>query len=277
MLQYFVARKNFIVTENNVAYKNPDTGVYFSFTLRYKRNFLLQKNVVSAEFEINYYRPSFFGVEGERELSAFVVAFEPRIEDPQMHGMGEGPYSGAGFLKGWNFGNVFAVRNALSHGHDQTIVSMPAERLHVVWTWNDQRGERKDKLGNRCFIPMIIFFRIEGLASCVAAWPREAPILLPKADFVLVDRLGSGATRFGLAPWSEVLDVTQRAGFDTAKDPLSLTFLATPAPIATWFDTIPLIDVGTLERLSVDSVLDDELIAAARESIARDQAPSGSA
>jgi hypothetical protein len=188
--------------------------------------------------------------------------------------MEDGPYSGEGFLKGWNFGNLFSVRSILADKPDLTFASIPAEMLRAVWTWNDHRGERSDKMGERCFVPMIMFFRIDGRASRVAAWPRGAPILLPRVDFVLVDRLGSGSTRFGLAPWSEVRDIAQRAGFDTAKDPLNLTFLATPEPIANWFDATPLIDVGTLERLSMDRVLDDELIAAARESIERDRSDS---
>jgi hypothetical protein len=59
----------------------PTTGVYFWITLRRARNILLQRTVASAEFEINYNRPSFFGIEAERELSAFIAAFQPRIED----------------------------------------------------------------------------------------------------------------------------------------------------------------------------------------------------
>jgi hypothetical protein len=170
MLQYFAERKNFTVAKDDVGYRNADTGVYFSFALRCKRNFLLQKKVTSAEFEINYYRPSFFGIEGERELSAFVAAFQPRIEDPQMRGMEDGPYSGEGFLKGWNFGNLFSVRSILADKPDLTFASIPAEMLRAVWTWNDHRGERSDKMGERCFVPMIMFFRIDGRASRVAAW-----------------------------------------------------------------------------------------------------------
>jgi hypothetical protein len=100
-------------------------------------------------------------------------------------------------------------RAILADKPDLTFASIPAEMLRAVWTWNDHRGERSDKMGERCFVPMIMFFRIDGRASRVAAWPRGAPILLPRVDFVLVDRLGSGSTRFGLAPWSEVRDIAR--------------------------------------------------------------------
>jgi hypothetical protein len=97
ILQYFAARRHYTVEGNNAVYQNPDTGVYFFLRLRCARSVLLQKNVIAAEFEINYQRPSFFGTEAEIELSAFVAAFQPRIEDPQMRGMGQGPYSREGF------------------------------------------------------------------------------------------------------------------------------------------------------------------------------------
>lgn len=75
-----------------------------------ERKFLLKKNVVSTAFEVNYNRPNFFGLEAEIELSAFVTEFQPRIHDPQMRGMGDGPYFGEGFLSGWNFWNVLGIR-----------------------------------------------------------------------------------------------------------------------------------------------------------------------
>jgi hypothetical protein len=54
MLQYFAARAHFSVEKDNVLYKNPDTGVYFFMSLRCARNILFQRNVISAEFEVNY-------------------------------------------------------------------------------------------------------------------------------------------------------------------------------------------------------------------------------
>ena len=69
ILQYFTTRKRYTVEKNNAVYQNPDTGVYFSMRLRCARSVLLQKNIVTAEFEINHHRPRFFGTEAEIELS----------------------------------------------------------------------------------------------------------------------------------------------------------------------------------------------------------------
>jgi hypothetical protein len=96
------------------------------------------------------------------------------------------------------------------------------------------------------------------------------PILLPKVDHVLVGRIVSGEKRYGLASWSEILEVTRRAGLDATNDPHKLAYRVTPEPIANWVANIPLIDFDALERLRPDQILDNEVIAAARESIGRD-------
>ena len=53
--------------------------------------------------------------------------------------------------------------------------------------------------------------------------------------------------------------------WDATNDPLKLDYRVTPPPIADWVANIPLIDLDALEKLSADKILDDELIAAARE------------
>jgi hypothetical protein len=270
VLQHFATCRNFSIEKDNVLYENADTGVYFFMRLR-SANRLFQSNVVSAEFEINYHRPSHFGIEAEKVLSDFVAVFQPRIEDPQIQGMGEGPYSREGFLSGWNFGNVFAARNALSPG--RKVASMPGDELRAAWEWNYHRAERQRR-DPGLFVPGIFFFRIEGRISRVVFWGEGMPILLPKVDYVLVGRVVAGEKRFGLAPWSDVLNIVRLAGWDATKDPLKLAYRATPPPIENWVANIPLIDVEALERLSADQILDEELIAAARDSIEQDQGTS---
>jgi hypothetical protein len=264
ILEYFAARKHFKVENDKVVYGHEDTGVYFFMRLRSGRNILLQITVAAVEFEINYGRPSYFGIEAEKEMAAFVAAFQPRLHDPQMRGMGDGPYSRDGFLNGWNFGNVFAVYSALARDPDWTFTSLPADELRADWKWNYHSDERHWRRPSS-FVPIIMYFRIEGRLSRVAVWPTGSPILLPRVDYVLIGRVISGEKRYGLASWSEVLNVIQRASLDTAKDPLDIAYLTIPPPIANWVANIPLIDVEALERVRPDQILDEELIAAARD------------
>src|ERR1700730_6251038 len=107
-LQYFARRRHFTAGASQIAYQNPDTAVGFFIHYQPSKGFLARKKIGAARVEINYCRPSYFGIEAEIELSALVGALAPKIDDPQINGMGQGPYSREGFLSGWNFGNEFA-------------------------------------------------------------------------------------------------------------------------------------------------------------------------
>ena len=54
-----------------VVYGHEDTGVYFFMRLRSGRNILLQSTVVAGGIEINYGRPSYFGIEAEKNMAGF--------------------------------------------------------------------------------------------------------------------------------------------------------------------------------------------------------------
>jgi hypothetical protein len=267
LVAYFATRANFSIKNDDVLYENPNTGVYFSLKLRCSRNVLFQRSVVSVEFEMNYFRPSFFGIEAEREISAIVASFKPRIQDPQMHGMGEGPYTREGFLSGWNFGNAFAASGkSIKERHGWKIATMPADQLRAIWEWNYHQAERADRSPS-LFVPVIRFMLAEDRCSRAVIWGQGMPALLPKVDYVFVGRIVAGERRFGLASWSEVQDVAQRAGLDSSTDPLKLAYLVTPPVIADWVANIPLIDVDGLEELSAFQVLDTELLADAQQKV----------
>lgn len=270
MLAYFTARKHYKAAKRRMSYQDDDTGVYFWFTLKESRDFLLRPTVVSVEFEVNYNRPSFFAFEAEKELSAFSARFSPRIEDPQMRGMGDGPYSAEGFFNGWNFGNAFSVHDRLTRSSDDMPLSMPGESLRGAWEWNYRCAERRHGIAYRSYVPTILFWRIDGRANRVVVWGEAMPILLPRVDYVVVAR-EMGKTQVGLVPWSTVIDLANRAGFDTSREPLDIRYLVPPPIIADWVANVPLIDLKAYERLHAYQILDEELIAAARGGIERDR------
>src|SRR5262249_50752984 len=116
-LGYFEG-KLYELSDDSVHYSNPDTGVYFSLTW-YEGSVPdeaeedegppqpWRKNPY-VHFNMNYFRPHTFGLEAERVLTPFVKRFKLVVDDPQVEGMGQGKYSPAGFLRGWNEGNRFA-------------------------------------------------------------------------------------------------------------------------------------------------------------------------
>jgi hypothetical protein len=267
MFEHFAARKFYKeLARDEVAYEHLDTGVCFFLRLRRGRNALLQQTVVGAEFEIPWSRPRYFGVEAEKELSALVAAFRPRISDPQMHGMDEGPYSGQGFLRGWNFGNRFSIRHALPRLPDFGLETMSGEIVRSTWAWNYRRPEQSETYERSAEVPGVGFIRVDGRLGRAAIWAHANPVILPKVDTVLIGRVVGGERRYGVVPWSEVLDVVGRAGFDVTQDPLDIRFLVRPPPIAEWAVKLPLVNEEALEKVLKHRVLEDDLVAAARES-----------
>jgi hypothetical protein len=261
LLDFFRGRSHYKIFADEVCYEHPKTGVYFSFKLRCARNIVFRRTAVSVEFEINNFRPSYFGIEAEKELSAFVSAFKPQIEDGQMHGMGEGAYSGEGFLSGWNFGNAFSVHVAISRDIGLQAETLPADDLRAVWEWNYHRAGKSDIV----WLPTIRFLRIDGRLCRGVVWPVALPVQLPKVDYVLVGRDVAGEKRFGLAAWEEIVELARRAGFDTTREPLVLDYFTTPPEIAEWVANIPLVDPDTFSHVPSYRVLDEEVVAAARE------------
>lgn len=269
LVRYFAARPHFTIENEGIFYRNKSTSVHFSVKLRAGRSLLLQETIVSAEFEINYCRPGYFGIEAEREVSDFVATFRPRIEDDQIRGMGEGPYSREGFLSGWNFGNLFCLGRALSSDFpDFPAATMPAEELRATWDWNYHLV--KEAIGCRWHIPHILFCNVEGRASRVAIWPDARPVSLPEVDYVLRSRIVAGENRYGVAAWSEVLEIAGGAGFDTTRQRLDLHYNATPASISTWVGGVALVDSDALTQLDPEKVIDEELIATARANADRE-------
>src|SRR5262249_22039613 len=143
-------------------------------------------------FNVNYFRPHVFGLEAVREVTAFVAAFDPEIDDPQMKGMGKGPYTPAGFLSGWNAGNRSAY-DAIGKMEEADLSApprMPRARLESYWIWNVHRALLQDLLGSvemlPCFVPKIFVAQVSGRARTGVIWDATIPILLPEVDAVFV-------------------------------------------------------------------------------------------
>src|SRR5262249_46246164 len=103
---------------DTVNYSNSDTGVYFHFTWyesdsseetpKSKKDH--SRSQPSIHFNMNFYRPHFFGLEAAQILTPFVKHFDLVVNDPQAEGMGQGDFTEEGFLRGWNAGNRFAAQ-----------------------------------------------------------------------------------------------------------------------------------------------------------------------
>lgn len=223
--RYFGGRRRYTLDgDGGAAYENPATGVYFSFsylppasaadiaaeieaTPEYADDVEWRAHRESASilFNMNYCRPHVFGVEAVDEVAAVVEALHCDIEDDQIDGMGRGPFTRDGFLKGWNAGNRLGYRifrldapeaagaaelQGAAEQHGMLIA--PSQRIADVWVWNSRIEQVQDLLAQRgldVFVPRVSWGRAarSGDVITFAVWGPDIPTVMPnEASHVLV-------------------------------------------------------------------------------------------
>lgn len=213
VLNYFRTRPNYTVEGEQAGYENEDTGIQFFFAINRD-----EPGEPSAEypvlFNLAYFRPSFFVLEAEPEVTAFVRAFDCVVLDPQTDGMGQGEYRRDKLLSGWNFGNELAYEVILLRDDDirQGLVTLPTDTLHDIWRWNYDRASLQEQIGDGKFVPIIFVAFVDKRLSTMVIWSDGLPMVFPAVDYFVVSRheldprLQSGqAQGYCLLSWREAL------------------------------------------------------------------------
>lgn len=186
---YFAGRANYHPEEQPGWYGNEETGVYFSFELSNGSSEEEDDFQHAAAFNINLYRPSYFILEAEPEVTAFVRHFELLVSDPQTQGMGDGEYNPDLLLTGWDYANEFGYSAILKDADvKKGVTSLPTSVLMRSWAWNLNRQRLQEQLEDLKFVPRVLFCLIAGRAATAAVWPEGIPIAVPEVDFVIVPR-----------------------------------------------------------------------------------------
>lgn len=269
--EYFRQRKHYR-GDGGATYENPDTGVYFSFAVdegevRVEQSTAQQQRIA---FNLNYFRPHIFGLEAEPEVSAFVERFNPVIEDPQVQGMANGPYSSEAFLRGWNYGNEVAYGSIIeSHGKSNTFLTMPEAAIEGAWRWNRAVPKMQAAHGESVFVPKIMMLNVGGQAKSSVVWGDGIPTLLPEVDIVFVYRQQlAPKPLFGQRTKDHCL--VTHSQLDGVLEPLSEKGYPLPVRTPAYVETPPVVSkfvrklpkyTGPLERVTMDRVFSRELFA----------------
>jgi hypothetical protein len=269
---HFVARTHYESVGNQSWYRNEDTGVYFVF----EYSDIVTSNAPDFEeptssyplsFNINYYRPSFFGKEAEPELHAFIERFDLLVDDPQVGGMGVGEYDSAKFLCGWSKGNELGYQAVLQGGGANAIFMAPTLELERIWCWNYKRRQMQAQIGEGYFVPRIFFLEVEGAAKSAVVWPDAIPSLLPQVDYLFVDRRDLAPRRLfraipdrALVPWHNAEHVIRDHSSVTETGAFLLSYSSPPREIVKMVRNLPP-QTQALRGIATDAVLDAELVA----------------
>jgi len=258
---YFSARSHYAVNNDQAIYENEDTGVYFSFDY-------MSDAGGSVSFNLNYFRPHFFGLEAAPEVAAFISAFNLSIDDPQNDGMGDGPFSMEGFLRGWNAGNRFGYRAILSQDERPETHVYPSADLERVWRWNSNRLALQDSVGDSLFVPRIMFMRGTDMARAAIVWPDACPIYMPEADIVIVLRDELSTTpavddprEITVVEWANIEPVVNGYPYDENHGHFRLEYDLAPSALSEFVRSLPMVQHDPAMGLASDSVLDAELVA----------------
>lgn len=212
MREYFAEQPNMHMAEGRAGYENEVTDIYFGFDFSDESE-EREPGRLPVAFNINYFRPHTFGLEAEPVLTAFVKEFDLGIDDPQMDGMGEGPYSPAGFIRGWDAGNRFGHRAIMSGESAPKPLTLPAARVEGIWRWNFAKADTAehmfDLIGEAppCFIPTIMLFQTgETTVTSLVVWDTQMAIAIPDVDLVLTTIDGGAPV---VAPTSDLLSMLE--------------------------------------------------------------------
>lgn len=179
---YFQSRPLYASRDGQAWYSNEDTGVYFSFELAEADP---ETPAAWASFNLNFNRPHFFALEALPEVEAFVHAFGSMVDDPQIDGMGEGEFDSEKFLVGWSRGNAVACKTL---GSGVTPHTRPTVELEAMWRWNLGRAAVQAAAGESIFVASFMFIEADRGVKSAVVWSDEIPVLLPRADSVVLYR-----------------------------------------------------------------------------------------
>ncbi|AOC93510.1 hypothetical protein BB050_00354 [Flavobacterium anhuiense] len=183
---------NLVPEENNQwFFHNPDSEVYFTFlkTENDEENTESFQNLkdVGISFNLNFLRPSFFGIEAFKFVEKLINDLDLYVFNPQSEN--EKPYKPTQkeLFDNWNSTNL----NASSiHFSDQNTY-LEIEKSNQIWSYNVERNSIQQKLGNGYFVPKMFFFKTKqnNEVVTVSSWTEHIPNIIPPADYFLLTKV----------------------------------------------------------------------------------------
>ncbi len=268
---YFRGRSNFQCESGEAWYENKETGVYFHFLFQTQETAEDDGDepheYFPVAFNVNYFRPSYFILEAESVITAFVKHFDLLVSDPQWKGMGQGEYDAEKLVRGWNFGNEGAFGAILEDENNRASVShLPTSQLHHAWRWNLSRCQLQNEIGEAQFVPQIMFMNIDGAAATMSVWPDGIPAVIAPVDYVCIPRKELAPTGFfhkgkedvTFVAWEVALPVLIGHGTRNADGSICLDYVDVPSAVAKFVKSLPS-EKRPISVVAADRMLDREL------------------
>lgn len=177
-------------------YENEDTEVYFSFDyyepevdIEADENIEIIENYddTNFTFNLNFMRPSFFGLEAFKFVEQFCKDLNLYVLNPQSEN--EQPYKPAQKEQFdiWNRTNLWASKDRFN---EKQCCYLSEDDTNKVWEYNSNRNVIQEKLGEHYFVPKIYFFKTKNDNNpfTLTIWTEHIPTVLPTTDYILLTR-----------------------------------------------------------------------------------------
>lgn len=258
---YFASRDHYTIENSQAIYENGDTGVYFCFEF-------CEEASEPIAFNLNYFRPHFFGLEAVLEVEAFVRRFDLDVNDPQMDGMGDGPFTIDGFLRGWNSGNRAAYFAILTSENRPEVFVHSTDSLESAWRWNFGRDALQRQVGETLFVPKYMFMKCGERACTAIVWPDALPVFVPRSDLVFVYRdtmsAADNSREIVIVKWQQIAPIiTAFPQRDGVVPYFQLDYDMPPNHIVDFVRSLPIAPYDKTLGLANDEVLNEELVSEA--------------
>jgi len=256
---YFSSRLNYTVNASGARYLNDKTEVGFWFDFRDRA-----RSAFPVAADLNYFRPSFYALEIEPEISGFVREFDLLVADPQAGGMGNGEYVPEKFLRGWNEGNEFAYSRILGDPDSRKdVIFLDQATLLRTWQWNYRRRDLTAELTQPVFVPDIMYLRVNGIPATGIFWPDGLSMAMIPVDYLLIYRnelkaAGPNPESEVVVAWGDVLPVLEKYHVRHQAETLVANYDMPPPDLCAYIQSLPVTGLFR-ESYPVSKVLDKHL------------------
>jgi len=244
---YFYKKKGSTVTEKAIArflaihsgldtdnvtewlFENKATQVYFMFNLNEEKNdpddielyeCFEDYDNTRFSFNLNFLRPSFFGLEAFQFIDRLIAEFDLFVLNPQ--GSHEGPYKATkeDLFSSWNQTNLVASANRFN---PLTCGYLPEDQSNEIWEYNSRVSDTQEQLGEAYFVPRIFFMKTkkDNQVVTLTTWTQHIPCIIPPTDYVLLIR-------------------QYRKMFSTANDTVLISRTSLMEKLGAYFEDFPL-------------------------------------
>ena len=233
---YFYKKKNNSLSEHEIAqyltenvavpdsefprqwmYENADTNVYFTIDWNSpdeeddEAGEIYQDFInTNFSFNINYFRPNFFGLETFPIIHKFIQDLDLYVYDPQEKEGDTTPrkFTGTELLGSWINSNNHVTKG---QHNEYNLEYMPVEKSNYFWQYQYRKAALENEITEDIYIPNLFIIKetLSGLLHTGCAWTTHVPLVLPNVDVVIIQKkykkLFSTVEETGIIPYDTII------------------------------------------------------------------------